>query len=129
MRLKEILAGGSRVLLYGMMKDSVRNGLDAIYVSTGGIRLDAAFRSPKRNAVIGGKKLSAHICGMGADMKPVGAPGGPMDESDWNALAAIVSDRNIGKAVYTEPFLDGPSHVHGSFEWWPGRRDHFRAQP
>ena len=112
---------------WAIVTDSLRTGIDRVYEAVGGIRLASAYRSPHVNAKIPkSAKSSAHIWGVGADMKPADALAGPMSRADWDRFEQIV--KTDGHAVWTEPFSKSPDHVHGSFEWWPGRSE-FRAQP
>jgi hypothetical protein len=107
---------------WAIVKDSLRAGVDMVYEAVGGIRLAATYRSPNVNAKIPkSAKSSAHIWGVGADMKPADAPAGPMLAAAWLTFRDIV---RRGGAVWTEPYEISKDHVHGSFEWWPGRPEY-----
>jgi hypothetical protein len=122
---------------WAIVRDLLRDGLDRIWEATGGVRLTAAYRNPARNEHIRGaywvdkdgrrvSKSDAHIWGLGADVKPLGSGTGPMARPDWDALQAIVLAPGPGGAVWREEFEDAPDHVHGSFDWWPGRPEYKR---
>ena len=117
--------------LWAIVKDKVRNGLDLTYDNFGGtgINLTSAYRSPKLNASIPGAVNSGHIWGVGADMKPKGSPTYLL-RAVWDRLLQAAVDAG---AVWEESWNDNDprtqTHVHGNFEWWPGRKEYDDLHP
>lgn len=119
---------------WAIVKDSLSAGLDRTYEVYGGagVRVTSVYRAPNVNAgpalrQQGSARSSAHMWGVGADIKPTNTVG-DIDPAVWDNLVDLVAASPIN-AVWTEPLKQSTySHVHVSFEWWPGRPE-FRLVP
>jgi hypothetical protein len=112
---------------WGILPDELLAKIDLIggafatkgWVTAGGRRITSAYRSPMRNAAVGGARYSRHMYGRAADFHvfDLNGDGGITKAQDWQPMMNEAQSVG-GTDGYVEDFIPDRPHVHTQFTGW-----------
>ena len=83
--------------------------------------IESGYRNPVHNVAVSSTPRigSRHQWGDAVDVKPLNAPSGPMDSTDWTLLRSAAFDAGGGpEFVSFEPFEWDETHLHVDLRKW-----------